>query len=89
MLTVKFTSHLERFLEAPPEELSATTVGEALNQIFEKNPQLKSYILDDQGSVRKHVAIFIDGKMIEDRDHLSDAVSDTKEVFVMQALSGG
>ena len=45
--------------------------------------------LDDQGQVRRHVAIFVDGERIDDRRHLSDRVGADSEVYVVQALSGG
>jgi len=35
------------------------------------------------------MAIYVDGVPIMDRQGLSDAVPETSEVFVMQALSGG
>ncbi len=33
--------------------------------------------------------IFVNGQQIADRVHLSDAVADTDELYIMQALSGG
>jgi hypothetical protein len=50
---------------------------------------LRSYIVDDQGRLRKHVVVFIDGEMIEDRDGLRDPVGPASDLVVMQALSGG
>jgi len=35
------------------------------------------------------MVIFVDGKTIVDRVHLSDAISPHSEIYVMQALSGG
>ena len=64
-------------------------MGEALDQVFETQPKLRSYVLDDQGRLRKHVAVFVDGEMVHDREGLTDPVSQKTEVFVMQALSGG
>jgi hypothetical protein len=46
-------------------------------------------VLDDQGRLRKHVIVFVDGQLLEDRDQLSDGVEPTSELLVMQALSGG
>ena len=60
-----------------------------LGVVFSENPRLRGYVLDDQGRLRKHVAVFVDGKLVEDREALSDAVRDDSEIFVMQALSGG
>ena len=89
MPQVKFTQNLSRHLSAPPREVAGTTVRQSLEQVFRTNPQLRGYLLDDQGRLRKHVVIFVDGEMIEDREGLSDAVQSSSELYVMQALSGG
>ena len=57
--------------------------------MFAGRPALRSYVLDDQEALRKHVSVFIDGTQIADRRSLSDPVPDGAEVWVMQALSGG
>ena len=89
MPIVSFTPHLKRHLECPPEEVSGETLGEAFHQIFELNPQLRGYVLDDQGALRQHVVVFIDDAVIRDRKRLSDPVNSDSKIFVMQALSGG
>jgi hypothetical protein len=89
MPQVKFTQHLERHLAAPPQDVSGSTVREVLDNVFGKNPQLRGYVLDDQGRLRKHVVVFVDGRMVEDRRQLSDGVGPSSELLVMQALSGG
>jgi len=66
-----------------------TTVREALQHTFEANPALRSYVLDDQGAVRKHVTIFLNGEPLTDREAQSDAVKADSEIFLLQALSGG
>jgi molybdopterin synthase sulfur carrier subunit len=89
MIRVSFTPNLERHVECPRKSVAAATVAEALAQVFRENPRLQSYVLDDQGEVRKHVAVFVDGRLIADRTRMSDPVADGSEIFVMQALSGG
>ena len=89
MPQVSFTQNLQRHLPAAPRQVSGATVREALDHVFRENPRLRGYVLDDQNRVRKHVAIFVDGQMIHDRDRLSDEVGPASELFVMQALSGG
>ncbi len=69
--------------------VDATTVGMALSQVFDEVPQLKGYVVDERGSLRKHMVVFVDGEQISDRRNLSDAVGPDGEVYVMQALSGG
>ncbi len=89
MPEVKFTENLRRYLETTECRVDGATVREALDQVFETQPKLRSYVLDDQGRLRKHVAVFVDGEMVHDREGLTDPVSQKTEVFVMQALSGG
>ena len=62
---------------------------EVLDEVFANNPRLRGYVLDDQGRLRQHVAIFVNGQIVEDRRDLSDVVEASDELFVMQALSGG
>jgi hypothetical protein len=64
-------------------------VRDVLDTVFEDNPMLRSYIVDDQGRLRKHVVVFVDGELIEDRDGMSDPVEPASDLMVMQALSGG
>jgi molybdopterin synthase sulfur carrier subunit len=89
MARVTFTTHLQRFLDAPPHDVSARDVATALSQVFAANPRLRGYVLDERGAVRQHVTIFVDDAPIRDRVTLSDAVGDNSEIFVLQALSGG
>jgi len=84
-----FTSHLQRHLVADSAEVPGATVREALENLFRETPRLRSYIVDDQGRLRRHVNIFVDGEAVRDRDGLSDAVRADTEVYVLQALSGG
>lgn len=89
MVTVHFTPNLQRHVQAPTIEVKAATVSAALEAVFAGNPHLRSYIVDDRGSLRKHMAVFVDGVTVRDRERLSDELGPESEVFVMQALSGG
>ncbi|MEM9414222.1 MAG: MoaD/ThiS family protein [Planctomycetota bacterium] len=89
MPTVAFTHALQRHIEQPPERVAGGTVGAALDVVFEMNPKLRGYILEEDGAVRKHIAIWVAGLPLRDHETLSDAVGDDDEIYVMQALSGG
>jgi hypothetical protein len=89
MAYVEFTSQLQRFVDIPKLDCDARTLGEALTLAFDHNPRLRGYILDDQGHLRTHVAVFIDGRRVRDRSELSDPLSAQSKVYVLQALSGG
>jgi len=62
---------------------------EVLENVFAGNSEARSYVLDDQSALRKHMAIFVDGQMIRDRARLADPVTETSTIYVFQALSGG
>ena len=89
MPRVVFTSSLQRHVACPERTVEGTTVAQALAAVFAESPQVREYVLDEQGHVRKHVAIYVDGERISDRARLTDAVSPASEIYVLQALSGG
>jgi len=89
MPRVVFTAHLRRHVDCPEIDVSARTVAEALSAAFARAPQVRGYVLDDQGQLRKHVAVYVDGRRIADRERMSDAVGEGTEIWVLQALSGG
>ena len=62
---------------------------EVLDVVFASNDRLRTYILDDQAALRKHMTILVDGKRVSDLAGLSDPVRANSEVYVLQALSGG
>ena len=89
MASVAFTHTLQRHVACPTVEVQGATVREALDAVWNVNPRARGYVLDEQGELRKHMAVFLDGRMIRDRAGLSDAVRPDSKLYVMQALSGG
>lgn len=89
MARVVFTPNIQRHVACPEAEASGTTVREVLDAVFAANPQARSYVLDDQAALRRHMTIFVDGIMIRDRTSLADAVGANSTIYVFQALSGG
>jgi len=89
MVTVTFTPNIQRHVLCPPADVSGATVAEALAAVFVGNARARGYVLDDQGGLRQHMRIFVDGVPIVDRVGLSDALSADSEIQVIQALSGG
>jgi sulfur-carrier protein len=89
MPTVSFTSALQRFLPVPSMQVDAATVHEALAAVFAARPALRGYMLDDQGVLRRHVAVYVNGDLVRDRSRLTDPVAADDEIHVFQALTGG
>jgi sulfur-carrier protein len=89
MPTVRFTDNIQRHVACPTLEVPGATLRDALDAYFSVNEPARGYVLDDQGRLRKHMAAFIDGRQIQDRDRLGDAVAGDAVIDVFQALSGG
>jgi len=89
MPTLSFTSNLTRHTRCPDATFEATTVGQLFDLYFTQWPDVRGYVLDDQGAVRNHVIVLVDGRGLHDRRRLSDVLESKSEVFVIQALSGG
>ena len=89
MARVVFTKNLQRHVPCPPTTAPGRTVREVLDMVFAENTRLRGYVVDERGSLRKHMTIFVDGQILLDRRSLSDEVGPDSEIYVMQALSGG
>lgn len=90
MPVVRFTYALKRFFPGISEiRLEGRSVGDILAAVDKVHPGMRSYLLDDQGRVRQHVQIYLDGQPLTDRQGLSDPVDPETEIYLMQALSGG
>jgi sulfur-carrier protein len=89
MAKVHFTSNLRRHVDCPTVESDGENVRGVLTHVFAANTRLQTYVLDDQGHLRKHMRILVDGLAIKDLEKQTDAVQPNAEIWVMQALSGG
>jgi len=89
MPRIAFTPNIQRHVACPEATVAGATVREALDALFAANPQARGYVLDDQGALRRHMTIFVDGVTIRDREKLADPVGEATTIYVFQALSGG
>ncbi len=89
MASIAFSPNLQTHVAIERRDVRGATVREALDLVIAENERLRSYVLDDRGAVRKHIAVVVDGVTVADREHLSDPLAPDAEIFVMQALSGG
>jgi sulfur-carrier protein len=89
MPTIRFTDNIQRHVECPTMEVEGAHVREVLDAYFRTNTRARGYVLDDQGRLREHMSIFIDGEQLRDRVRLTDPVPADGVLDVIQALSGG
>jgi molybdopterin synthase sulfur carrier subunit len=89
MATVHFTRWLEGIAPREPVEIGGDTVGAVLERLFAQSAAARNYVLDEQGQLRKHVCIFLDGERLGNDAALAAPLGQQSEIYVMQALSGG
>jgi sulfur-carrier protein len=89
MATVRFTQNIQRHVACPTREVTGSNLRAVLDAYFRDNEKARGYVLDEQGKIRQHMVVFIDGEMTRDRDTLSDPVQSSSIIDVIQSLSGG
>ena len=68
---------------------SPDTVAEALKELWKEYPGLRDRIVDEQGTVRQHINIFVGDEAIRFADGLSTKVPADAEILIVPAVSGG
>ena len=87
MVQVSFTPILRRlFSNLETVDINANDVASAIDAIDDLFIGIKSYILDESGSLRKDVALFVNDEII--RSTNIELASDDR-LAIMQSLSGG
>ena len=67
-----------------PLDLPGDSLGEVLGELEGGYPQLTGWVLDEQGTIRRHVNVFLNGERVR-----SDAACRRRRVQVLPAISGG
>ena len=65
---------------------SGATVDEALTHLNQRYPGLRFRVVDEQGRIREHMRIFVDGERVQD---VAAKLKTAAEVHIFGALSGG
>lgn len=92
MPQVEMTQHLYRFFPQLKNQVitvRASSVAETLHAINAMAPGFTDYVLDEHGTLRRHVNISINDSIVIDKVSLSDCVPDDATVYIFQSLSGG
>ena len=74
-------------LRVPAAE--AATVGDVLTGLRSSYPVLVRRVLDETGTVRRHVNLFVDGEDIRGLERLDSPVAAGSEVIILQSIAGG
>jgi sulfur-carrier protein len=86
---VTFAASLQRHIRCAPQNVNPASLREVLQAALQAAPDLQHYVFDDQANIRKHVAIFINRDMLQNRADLTQTLHAGDQVLVVQALTGG
>jgi sulfur-carrier protein len=67
----------------------AQSISQALSLLWARYPAVRDRVITEQGEVRPHINIFVDGESIRDCGGLGCPVQDGAEIFILPAVSGG
>ncbi|MGH7933091.1 MAG: molybdopterin synthase sulfur carrier subunit [Candidatus Binataceae bacterium] len=65
------------------------TAAEVIEALAREHPGIRDRVLDEQGALRRHVNIFIDGENARVLGGMSAQVGSESEMWIHPALSGG
>ncbi len=89
MIAVEFAASLRRHVECAPQAVAPGSLRAVLEAALARVPELAHYVFDDQRAIRKHVAVFVNQQMVQDRRNLDQPLNPGDRVLVVQALTGG
>ena len=88
-VTVKIPTQLRAATGGEAElEVAGSTVGEALDAVFEAHGDLRERITQD-GDLRRVVNVYVSGEDIRVQQGLDTALDDGAEVTILPAAAGG
>ena len=92
MVTFNIAGFLTDFTNGRSEisvNSSPTTVDEALQELWQMHVGLRDRVVNEQGQLRTHVNIFVDGENIRRKQILDTPISDRTEITILPSVSGG
>jgi sulfur-carrier protein len=76
-------------IELPLAADMRMTAAEVIEALAREHPGIRDRVLDEQGELRRHVNIFIDGENARFAGGLAAQVGSDSEMWIHPALSGG
>jgi molybdopterin converting factor small subunit len=83
---VLIPSALRSYTERAETEASGATLAAILTDLDRQYPGIRFRMINEQDRIRPHIRIFVNGEQVRE---LSQPLSATDDVVIVQALSGG
>jgi len=77
---------LRTYTERGQVEVSGATLGAVLAELDRRYPGIRFRMIDEQDRIRPHIRFFVNGEQVRE---LSQPLTASDEVVIVQALSGG
>ena len=91
-VTVRIPSYLAGFAGGQNEiavQDGAENVRELLEKVWRIHPALRDRVVDEQGQIRQHINVFVDGEAIRLTGNQETPVPRGADVMIVPAVSGG
>jgi molybdopterin converting factor small subunit len=85
MAHVRLRAPLSELCGGREHSVDGATVGDVLLALERAHPPISGWVLDEQGRIREHVNVFVNGTPGEERTQV--AASD--RIHVLPAITGG
>lgn len=79
----------QEIVEIALQPSATATLADVFATLSRDYPGIHQRVLDDQGSLRRHVNLFLDGEDVRFLNGLATRVRDDSEMWIAPALSGG
>ena len=92
MITVNVAGFLTDFTNGQNRivlDSTPTTVGQALNSLWQQYVGLRDRVVNERGQLRAHVNIFLNDENVRHKAMLETELPDTCEITILPAVSGG
>ncbi|MGH2786986.1 MAG: MoaD/ThiS family protein [Actinomycetota bacterium] len=85
MATVNLRAPLRELAGAASIEIGGETIKDVLREFERRHPDATGWVLDEQGSIRRHVNVFLNGERVP----AEASVAERDEIHIIGAISGG
>ena len=70
-------------------EVNAATIGDVIMELQTRYPGIKDRLLDENGSIRRFVNVYVNEEDIRFLQNQQTAIKDGDEISIIPAIAGG